>query len=58
MSAKREHNSAEFKARDGGAVGREDPDRIVVGAWSPFDMISIWKQELMKRASELFARGN
>ena len=43
---------------DGGAFGGEDPGGAVGGVGVHPTMISNWKQELVKRAGELFARGN
>src|SRR6266436_179903 len=43
---------------DGGAFGGEDPGGAVGGIGVHPTMISSWKQELVKRAGELFARGS
>ena len=43
---------------DGIAVGEKDPDGAVGGVWGSSDDDQQWKQELVKRASELFARGS
>ncbi len=43
---------------DGIAVGGEDLGGAVGGVWGSPTMISNWKQELVKRAGELFARGS
>ena len=57
MSVKRKQHSADFKARV--ALSGE---KTLAELSSEFGvhptMISTWKQELMKRARELFARGN
>ena len=60
MSAKRKQHSADFKARV--AMAALTGEKTLTELSSKFGvhptMISTWKQELMKRASELFARGN
>ena len=60
MSVKRKQHSADFKARV--AMTALSGEKTLAELSSEFGvhptMISTWKQELMKRASELFARGN
>ena len=60
MGVKRKQHSAEFKARV--AVAALSGEKSLAELSSEFGvhptMISTWKQELMKRASELFARGS
>ena len=60
MSVKRKQHSAEFKARV--AMAALSGEKTLAELSSEFcihpTMISTWKQELMKRARELFARGN
>ena len=60
MSVKRKQHSADFKARV--AMAALSGAKTLADLLSEFrvhsTMISTWKQELMKRASELFARGN
>ena len=60
MGVKRKQHSAEFKARV--AMAALSGEKTLAELSSEFGvhpaMISTWKQELMKRASELFARGN
>jgi transposase len=60
VSAKRKQHSADFKARV--AMAALTGEKTLTELSSEFGvhptMISTWKQELMKRASELFARGN
>ena len=60
MSVKRKQHSADFKARV--AMAALSGEKTLAELSSEFGvhptMISTWKQELMKRASELFARGN
>ena len=38
--------------------GEKDPGGAVGGVWDSSDDCSNWKQELVKRAGELFARGS
>ena len=60
MGVKRKQHSADFKARV--AMAALSGERTLAELSSEFGvhptMISTWKQELMKRANELFARGN
>ena len=60
MGIKRKQHSAEFKARV--AMAALSVEKTLADLSAEFGvhptMISTWKQELMKRASELFARGN
>jgi transposase len=60
VSIKRKQHSAEFKARV--AMAALSGERTLADLSSEFGvhptMISTWKQELMKRANELFTRGN
>ncbi|MBV8506310.1 MAG: transposase, partial [Alphaproteobacteria bacterium] len=60
MGVKRKQHSAEFKARV--AMAALSGEKTLAELSSEFGihptMISTWKQELMKRASELFARGS
>jgi transposase len=60
VGIKRKQHSAEFKARV--AMAALSGEKTLAELSSEFGihptMISTWKQELMKRASELFARGN
>ena len=60
MSVKRKQHSAEFKARV--AMAALSGEKTLAELSSEFcvhpTMISTWKQELMKRGRELFARGN
>ena len=60
MSVKRKQHSADFKARV--AMAALSGEKSLAELSSEFGvhptMISTWKQELMKRASELFVRGN
>jgi len=60
VSVKRKQHSADFKARV--AMAALSGEKTLAELSSEFGvhptMISTWKQELMKRASELFARGN
>ena len=60
MSVKRKQHSADFKARV--AMAALSGEKTLAELSSEFGvhptMISTWKQELSKRASELFARGN
>ena len=60
MGVKRKQHSADFKARV--AMAALSGEKTLAELSSEFGvhptMISTWKQELMKRASELFARGN
>ena len=60
MSVKRKQHSANFKARV--AMTALSGEKTLAELSSEFGvhptMISTWKQELMKRANELFARGN
>ena len=60
MGVKRKQHSAEFKARV--AMAALSGEKTLAELSSEFGvhptMISTWKQELMKRANELFARGN
>ena len=60
VSVKRKQHSADFKARV--AMAALSGEKTLAELSSEFGvhptMISTWKQELTKRASELFARGN
>jgi transposase len=60
VSVKRKQHSADFKARV--AMTALSGEKTLAELASEFGvhptMISTWKQELMKRAGELFARGN
>ena len=60
MGVKRKQHSADFKARV--AMAALSGEKTLPELSSEFGvhptMISTWKQELMKRAGELFARGN
>jgi transposase len=60
VSVKRKQHSAEFKARV--AMAALSGEKTLAELSSEFcvhpTMISTWKQELMKRARELFACGN
>ena len=60
MGVKRKQHSAEFKARV--AMAALSGEKSLAELSSEFGvhptMISTWKQELMKRANELFACGN
>ena len=60
MGVKRKQHSADFKARV--AMAALSGEKTLAELSSEFGvhptMISTWKQELAKRASELFARGN
>jgi transposase len=60
VSVKRKQHSADFKARV--AMAALSGEKTLAELSSEFGvhptMISTWKQELMKRASELFARRN
>jgi transposase-like protein len=60
VSGKRKQHSAAFKARV--AMAALSGERTLAELSSEFEvhptMISTWKQELMKRANELFTRGN
>ena len=60
MSVKRKQHSAAFKARV--AMAALSREKTLAELSSEFGvhptMISTWKQELMKRANELFTRGN
>ena len=59
MGVKRKQHSAAFKARV--AMATLSGEKTLAELSSEFGihptMISTWKQELMRRASELFARG-
>ena len=59
MGVKRKQHSADFKARV--AMAALSGEKSLAELSSEFGvhptMISAWKQELMKRASALFARG-
>ena len=59
MGVKRKQHSADFKARV--AMAALSGEKTLAELSSEFGvhatMISTWKQELMKRSSELFARG-
>jgi transposase len=60
VGVKRKQHSAEFKARV--AMTALSGEKTLAELSAEFrvhpTMISNWKQELMKRAAELFARGN
>ena len=60
MGVSRKQHSADFKARV--AMAALSGEKTLAELSSEFGvhptMISTWKQELMKRASELFVRGN
>jgi len=60
VGVKRKQHSAEFKARV--AMAALSGAKTLAELSSEFGvhptMISTWRQELMKRAGELFARGN
>jgi transposase-like protein len=60
VGVKRKQHNADFKARV--AMAALSGEKTLAKLSSEFGihptMISRWKQELMKRASELFARGN
>ena len=60
MGIKRKQHSAEFKARV--AMAALSGEKTVAELSAEFGvhptMISAWKQELVTRAGELFARGN
>ena len=60
MGVKRKQHSAEFKARV--AMASLSGEKTVAELSAEFGvhptMISNWKQELVKRAAELFARGS
>ena len=60
MGVKRKQHSAEFKARV--AMAALSGEKTLAELSAEFGvhptMISDWKQELVKRAGELFARGN
>jgi len=60
VGIKRKQHSAEFKARV--AVAALSGEKTLAELSAEFGvhptMISDWKQELVKRAGELFARGN
>ena len=60
MGVKRKQHSAEFKARV--AMASLSGEKTLTELSAEFGvhptMISNWKQELVKRASELFARGS
>jgi transposase len=60
VGVKRKQHSAEFKARV--AMAALSGERTLAELSSEFGghptMISTWKQELVKRARELFTRGN
>jgi len=60
VGVKRKQHSADFKARV--AMAALSGEKSLAELSSEFGvhatMISTWKQELIKRASELFARGN
>ena len=60
MGVKRKQHSAEFKARV--AMASLSGEKSLTELSAEFGvhptMISNWKQELMKRAGELFARGS
>ena len=60
MGVKRKQHSADFKARV--AMAALSGEKTLSELSSEFGihptMISTWKQELMRRASELFARGS
>jgi transposase len=60
VGVKRKQHSADFKARV--AMAALSGEKTLAELSSEFSvhptMINTWKQELTKRASELFARGN
>ena len=60
MGVKRKQHNAEFKARV--AMAALSGEKTLAELSAEFGvhptMISNWKQELVKRATELFARGN
>ena len=60
MGVKRKQQSADFKARV--AMAALSGEKTLAELSTEFGvhptMISTWKQELMKRTNELFARGN
>jgi transposase len=60
MGVKRKQHSAQFKAQV--AMAALSGDKTLAELSSQYGvhqtMISTWKHELMKRAGELFARGN
>jgi transposase len=60
VGVKRKQHSAEFKARV--AMAALSGEKTLAELSSEFGvhptMIGTWKQELLKRANELFARGN
>jgi transposase len=60
VGVKRKQHSAEFKARVAMAAlsGEKTLAQLSAEYGVPPTMISGWRQELVKRASELFARGN
>ena len=60
MGIKRQQHSAAFKARVAMAAlsGEKTLAELSVEFGVHPTMISSWKQELVKRAGELFARGN
>jgi transposase-like protein len=60
VGVKRKQHSAEFKARVAMAAlsGEKTLAELSSGFGVHSTMISTWKPELMKRARELFARGN
>jgi transposase-like protein len=60
VSVKRKQHSADFKARVAMAAlsGAKTLAELSLEFGVHPTMISTWKQELMQRASELFARGN
>ena len=59
MGIKRKQHSAEFKARVAmAALSGEKTLAELAAEFGVHPMISNWKQELVKRATELFARGN
>ena len=60
MGVKRKQHSAEFKARVAMASlsGEKTLAQLSVEFGVHPTMISNWKQELVKRAGELFARGS
>ena len=60
MGVKRKQHSAEFKARVAmAALSREKTVAELAAEFGVHPtMIGNWKQELVKRVTELFARGN